>query len=77
MHRFHNKANWPQMPTVARLRNSDKKDDPAENLEALGAGGAMIQKDPVSLNLNGRGFPPHIHIEGLAEFDVNATEFSH
>lgn len=51
-----------QMSTVPTLRNSDKE-DPAENAEALGDGGATKRKDPVSLSHNKRGGPPNTHTE--------------
>lgn len=51
-----------QMSTVPTLRNSDKE-DPAENAEALGDGGATKRKDPVSLSHNTRGGPPNTHTE--------------
>lgn len=76
VHRFQNKVTWLQRSIVPTLRNSDKE-DPAENTEALGDGGAMIWKGLVSLNHNKRGFPPNIDVEVLDEFDVNSTEFSH
>lgn len=56
----------PQVSVGPKLGNSDEE-DPAENAEALGNGGATEQKDLVSLNHNIRGRPPNTHTEVLDE----------